>query len=247
MILRLRNKASQEEKDAANASTNLSNQISTNMNTAFGNSQAIQGGLNAQLQNVTNAGLAGKGFLGNEETALRSASKQNAAQQNVTAEQSLNQRNAGGEEGGAATSGAVAAGSERLASNAAAGDAANQLAITNQNGQLARANVNQGLSGLNALSGQETGQADALTGAATSAAGQSFGEQTQAYQPSTFWSGLGTSVLGMGLNAIAPGVGSLATGLLGGGQSSLNQARATSAAGSNGLSTDLGDDLDEGV
>lgn len=186
------------------------------MNTAFSNSQQIQGGLNAQLQGITNAGLAGKGFLGNQETALRSASKENAAQSNVTAEQALNQRNAGGEMGGAATSGAVAAGNERLATTAAAGDAANQLAITNQNANLARSNVSTGLSGLEGLSGQETGQADALSGTAVGAAGNSFNEETQAHQPSTFWSGLGTSVLGMGLNAIAPGVGTLATGVLGG-------------------------------
>lgn len=186
------------------------------MNTAFGNSQQIQGGLNSQLQNITNAGLAGKGFLGNQETALRSASKQNAAQSNVTAEQALNQRNAGGEQGGAASSGAVAAGNERLSTAAAASDSANQLAITNQNANLARSNVTSGLSGLEGLSGQETGQADALGNTAVSGAGQSFGEETAAHQPSTFWSGLGTSVLGMGLNAIAPGVGSLATGVLGG-------------------------------
>lgn len=186
------------------------------MNTAFSNSQQIQGGLNAQLQSVTNAGLAGKGFLGNQETALRSASTQNAAQQNVTAEQSLNQRNAGGEQGGAASSGAIAAGNERLASTAAAGNSANQLAITNQNANLARSNVTTGLNGLEGLSGQETSQADSLTGASVGAAGNSFNEETQANQPSTFWSGLGTSVLGMGLNAIAPGVGSLATGVLGG-------------------------------
>lgn len=186
------------------------------MNKAFGNSQQIQAGLNTQLQGITNAGMAGKGFLGNQETALRSASKENAAQSNVAVEQALNQRNAGGEMGGAASSGAVAAGNERLAASSAAGDAANQLAITNQNANLARANVSQGLSGLEGLSGQVTGQADALSGTAVSGAGQSFNEETQAHQPSTFWSGLGTSVLGMGLNAIAPGVGSLATGVLGG-------------------------------
>lgn len=184
------------------------------MNTAFNNSQQIQGGLNAQLQSITNAGLAGKGFLGNQETALRSASKENAAQSNVTAEQALNQRNAGGEEGGAATSGSVAAGSERLATTSAAEDAANQLSITNQNANLARTNLSTGLNGLEGLSGQETGQADSLTGASVSSAGQSYNEETAAHQPSTFWSGLGTSVLGMGLNAIAPGVGTLATGLL---------------------------------
>lgn len=184
------------------------------MNQTFANSQSIQGGLNSKLNDITNAGMAGKGFLGNQETALRSASKQNAAQSNVTAEQALNQRNAGGEQGGAATSGAVAAGNERLATTAAAGDAANQLQITNQNANLARSNVSTGLSGLEGLSSQVTGQADALSGTAVSGAGQSFNEETQAHQPSTFWSGLGTSVLGMGLNAIAPGVGSLATGLI---------------------------------
>jgi hypothetical protein len=212
----LLNKASQEQKDAATASTNLSNTISSNMNSTFANSQQIQGTLNSQLNNITNAGMAGKGFLGNQETALRSASKQNEAQSNVSAEQALNQRNAGGEQGGAASSGAVAAGNERLASTAAAGDAANQLAITNQNANLARENVSTGLNGLNALSGQITGQTDALTGAANTSAGQSYSEETAAHQPSTFWSGLGTSVLGMGLNAIAPGVGTLASGVLGG-------------------------------
>jgi hypothetical protein len=202
-------KASQQEKDAANASTKLSNQISTNMNTSFANSQQIQGGLNTQLQRLTNAGLAGQGFMPGEEAALRSQSKQDAAQQNVTAEQALNQRLATSPQ----TSGAVAAGNERLATAAAAGDAKNQLGITAQNAALARENVTSGLNGLGSLAGTETNQATGLGGTAVNANENSFKNETQAYQPSTFWSGLGTSIAGMGLNAIAPRVGSLATGL----------------------------------
>jgi hypothetical protein len=212
-ISNAQNKASQEEKNAANASTNLSNTISSNMNQTFANSQAIQGGLNAQLQTLTNQGLAGKGFQNGEEANLRSDSDEQSAQQNVKAEAALNQRNAGGEEGGAATSGAVGSNDALLANAAAAQNASAQRNITGENATLARQNVQSGLSGLGSLSGQETSQADSLGGQAVGASGQSFKEQTQAYQPSTFWSGLGSSVLGMGLNAIAPGAGSLVSGL----------------------------------
>lgn len=212
-IMRLVNKASQQEKDAANASTNLSNQISNNMNTSFANSQQIQGGLNTQLQRLTNAGLAGQGFMPGEEAALRASSKQDAAQQNVTAEQAMNQRLATSPE----TSGSVAANSERLATAAAGQDAANQLGITAKNADLARENVNNGLNGLGSLSGTETNQATGLGNTAVGASENSFKNETTAYQPSTFWSGLGTSILGMGLNAVAPGVGSLASGLFKGG------------------------------
>lgn len=172
-----------------------------------------------------------------QEAALRSASTQNQAQQNVQGEQALNARNAGGEQGGAATSGAVAAGDERQASGAAAQNSANQLNITGQNAQLAQQNVNNGLNGLGALSGQETSQSNSLGGQATNAAGQSFSNETQAYQPSNFWSGIGTSVLGMGLNAVAPGVGSLATGILGGmggGSNNGNNNQNTIQSGSDG-------------
>jgi hypothetical protein len=215
------------------------------MNSTFNNSQQIQGGLNSQLQDITNKGLAGQGFLGNQEAALRSASTQNAAQQNVTAEHALNQRNAGGEEGGAASSGAVAAGNERLATNAAAGNSANQLAITNQNANLARENVSQGLNGLSALSGQVTGQANSLGGQAVGASGQSFNEETQAYQPSNFWSGLATSALGAGVSALTGNVGGLATAALGafgrGPQGALNRASDNSGNSNIGLQQD--DDL----
>jgi hypothetical protein len=183
------------------------------MNQTFANSQQIQGSLNTQLQNVTNMGMAGHGFMPGEEANLKANNAETGAQQNVSAEQAQNQRNAGGEQGGAATSGAVAQGSENLASNAAAGVATANRNVTNTNAQLAQQNVTSGLAGQQGLLSAETGQADAQTGAATGAAGQSFQEQTTAYQPSNFWSGLGSSVLSMGLNAVAPGVGNLAQGL----------------------------------
>lgn len=206
-------KASQEEKDAANASTNLSNTISSNMNKTFANSQAIQGQLGAQLNNVTNAGMAGRGFFNGEEANLRSDAAERGAQSNVSAEQALSARQAAQSQGGAATSGAVGAEDALLASRSATDTTAAQRGITGENDQLARQNVQEGLSGLSNLSGQETSQADAIGGQALQGTGQSFNEETQAYQPSNFWSNLGSSVVGMGLNAIAPGVGTLASGL----------------------------------
>lgn len=200
--MRLQNKASQQEKDAATASTNLSNTISNNMNTSFQNSQNIQGGLNAQLQRITQQGMAGQGFTGGQEANLRSSSDENAAQANVQAEAARNQQNAGGEQGGAATSGAVASGDEATTNAMAAQNAASQRGITNQNTALAQANMREGLTGLSGLSGQETGQADSLTGNSVGASGQSFGEETQANQPSTFWSGLANTALQGGIGAI---------------------------------------------
>jgi hypothetical protein len=103
----------------------------------------------------------------------------------------------------------VAAGDQSLASNAAAQNSATQLGITNQNDVLAQKNISNGLSGLGSLSGQETQQADEGAKNALGGTDQSFGEETKAYQPSNFWSGIGTSVLGMGLNAVAPGLGGI--------------------------------------
>ena len=94
-ILRLLNKASSQEKAAAQDSTNLSNTIASNMNTTFANSQQTQGGLNAQLQRIANAGISGQGFTPGEEANERSQSKEAEAQQDVQAEQALNERNAG--------------------------------------------------------------------------------------------------------------------------------------------------------
>jgi hypothetical protein len=189
------NKASQEEKNAANASTNLSNTISSNMNSTFANSQATQGALGARLNQITNAGMAGQGFLGGQEQNLRDASLENSAQGNVSAQQALNQRNAGGEQGGAATSGSVGANNAAVATGMAQQNARNQFGITNQNATLANANMQEGLNGLSSLSGQQTQQADGLSGTAVGANSNSFHDETQAYQPSTFWSGLGSSAL----------------------------------------------------
>lgn len=186
------------------------------MNTAFSNSDAIQSSLGSQLQRITNAGLAGQGFTPGQETNLRSDAIERGAQSNAQAEVALNRRNAMTGEGGSTTSGAVGQANEQLASSAAASTAGAQRGITDENAQLARQNVTQGLGGLSSLAGQETGEATSLAGTSVGAAGNSFNAETQAYQPSNFWSGLATSAVGMGLNAIAPGVGSLATGLLGG-------------------------------
>lgn len=213
LIWRAQLKASPQEKAAATASTNLSNSITNNMNTSFANSQSTQGALNAQLQNLTQQGMAGQGFGTGQEANLRSDAQETSAQGNLQAEQAANQRNATAGQ----TSGGVAAQNATLASNAAAQNAGAQRGITDQNAQLANNKVTSGLTGLGNLAGQQTQQADSLSGTSVQGAGQSFGEETQANQPSTFWSGLGTSVLGMGLNAIAPSVGSAVSGLLGSG------------------------------
>jgi hypothetical protein len=241
-------KASQQEKTAATASTNLSNQLSSQYSTAFANSQNIQGGLNAQLQNVTNQGLAGQGFMPGEEANLRSDADERSAQANAQAETALNARNAGVSAGGAATSGAVGSNNALLASNSAENLANAQRGITNQNALLAQNKVSQGLSGLSGLSGQITSQADSLGGTAVGASQNSFNNETQAFQPSNFWGQLGTSVLGAGLNAIAPGVGTLASGVLGGltqgsGQQGLRNINAMNSYATGGLQTASDDDI----
>jgi hypothetical protein len=218
------------------------------MQQTFNNSQQIQQSLGTQLQNVVNQGQAGQGFAQGQEANLLANSKEQGAQQNVQAEQALNQRNAGGEAGGAASSGAVAAGSEALASGAAAGTATANRGIVNQNADLATGKIASGLQGMGSLSGQETGQADALGSTAVNADNASFTQQNTAFAPSNFWSNLGGSVLTAGLGAVAGPLGAAGGQMLGSalglnatgpGQAGLTAAQDTSQYGSSGLSTTL--------
>lgn len=239
LISKAINKSSPEEKTAAQASTNLSNQISGDFATTFNNSQQIQGSLNSQLQNLTNQGMAGKGFMNGEEQNLRSDASENSAQATVNGQQGL--QNALAKQGGSGPSGAVGSLDEKLASNSANQNATAQRGITDQNDVLARGNITNGLSGLGQLSSQETGQADALGGQAVGATGQSFSNETQAYQPSNFWGNLAGGVLSTGLDAASGNIaGAVSSGIgaLGGG----NQAQLSAQAGQNALQTDNDDE-----
>jgi hypothetical protein len=215
------------------------------MNTSFSNSQATQGALGGQLQALTAQGMAGQGFTGGQEQNLRSDAQERSAQGDVQAEQALNQRNAGGASGGAATSGAVGAQNAMLASNAANQNATAQRGITDTNANLARQNVQEGLSGLNSLSGQQTSQSSALAGTAVGATSNAMSQDQTVNQPG-FWTGLGESALSGAVNgglALATGGMSALPGMLA--QHSLNNASSMGAG--NSLSNLQTDNPDVGI
>jgi len=203
------NKASDQEKQAADQNQAFTTDLQNQYKQEFGNAQQIQGSLNQQLQNVMNQGMAGHGFLNGEESALRSDATERSAQQQIQAQQAANQQIAARSEGGALTSGAVAQGAERNAADAAANNAAAQRDITQQNAMLARQNVQQGMSGLGSLAGQEASLANGTGGNAVSNGAASFQQVTQAHQPSNFWGNLGSGLVGGVVNAFAPGVGTM--------------------------------------
>lgn len=203
------NKASQEQKDAANQNKQFTTDLMNHFNTEFGQSQNIQGALNAKLQSIMNQGMAGKGYLNGEEAALRSDATEQNAQANQQAEQATAARQAARSEGGTLTSGAVAAEDANRANQLAAEESAAQRGITERNAQLARQNVSEGAAGLGNLAGTEASQADSLAGTASSNAANSYQEVTQAYQPSNFWTNLAAGVVGGIGNIVAPGVGSM--------------------------------------
>lgn len=200
------NKASQEQKDAANQNKQFTTDLMNHFNTEFGQSQNIQGALNAKLQSIMNQGMAGKGYLNGEEAALRSDATEQNAQANQQAEQATAARQAARSEGGALTSGAVAAQDANRSNQLAAEEAAAQRGITERNAQLARQNVSEGAAGLGNLAGTEASQADSLAGTASSNAANSYQEVTQAFQPSGFWGALGGGLLSM-IPYVGPAVG----------------------------------------
>jgi len=203
------NKASDQEKQAADQNQAFTTDLQNQYKQEFGNAQQIQGSLNQQLQNVMNQGMAGHGYLNGEEAALRSDATERNAQQQIQGQQAANQQIAARSEGGALTSGAVAQGVQQNAANAAAQNSAAQRGITEQNAMLARQNVAQGMSGLGQLGGQMGSLATGTGGNAVQNGSNSFNEVTQAHQPSNFWGNLAGGLVGGAVNAFAPGVGTM--------------------------------------
>lgn len=206
------NKASDQEKSAATQNQNFTTELQNQYGQEFGNSQQIQGALNSQLQGIMNRGQAGQGFQPGEEANLRTDATENAAHQAVQGEQALGQQLASHSEGGALTSGGAAQLAEQNTAGAAASNAAAQRGITGENAQLARQNVQQGMSGLSGLSQQMAGQTDATGGMAVNNGANSFNQVTQAYQPSNFWGNLAGGLAGGVVNSFASGAGSLLAG-----------------------------------
>jgi hypothetical protein len=200
LILFAVNKESQQQEDAYQNQANLAATLTNNLNTTFGESQNINGALNAQLQGITNRGLAGQGFTPGEEANLSSEAKQGQAQANVTAEQTT--QNALARQGGEQGSGAVAQLDEKNASNAAQQDADKQFDITTENSKLASGNVQSGLQGLGALGGELGGTSVNFGNSANTGDTNTFKEA-----PTDFWGNLGESLLSQGLTGAIGNVG----------------------------------------
>ena len=194
-------KASSQQKDAASQNQAFTTNLQGMFQNQFGNSQAIQGSLNQQLQGLVSQGQAGQGYAPGEEANLRADSKDQAAQQSIEQQQATGQRLAA--QGVDPTSGSVAQIDAQGSNAAAAGDASAQRAITTNNANLAQDKVSQGLSGLGSLAGTESSAANGVGGLAVQNASNSYNEVTQAYQPSNFLGNLAGGVLSAGLGAIA--------------------------------------------
>jgi hypothetical protein len=240
-------KASEQQKEAADQNQAFTTQLQGMFTNQFQNAQNIQGALNAQLQSITNQGLAGRGLINGEEAALRTNSTENQAQANVQGQRALQARVAQTP----LTGGALGQIVGQQTANNAAQNAAAQRNITLLNANLARQNVGQGLSGLTSLSGQEAGLAGSVGGMAVNNASNSYNEVTQAHQPSNFWGNLAGGVVGGALNMVAPGIGSsigssISNGINGpanvptGSASMPTSYSGPSGGGSLGLAGDLG-------
>lgn len=220
------NKASQEEKTAADQQQAFAATLQKNYDQQLGQANASNQFLTQRLQQAFSQAQAGQGFTPAQEAALKSNNiegQANATQQAQAATNRIIQQQGGG---GGTTSGAAAQIAAQTARSSANQAATNNRNIDIANAQQAQSNLTSTGSLLSGLSGQQTSLANGIAGTAVNQSGNAFDATKTAYAPSNFWGNLGQGLLSGGINALAGvatgGLSSIGSGLMKGSSSSSN-------------------------
>jgi hypothetical protein len=208
------------EKGLQGQSENLSETLSANAATEFGEQQGTIKDINAQLSRLE-SGQTGPGFGAQEEAANVAGIENNAGAMARNVTQAVQNQNAGqtfqgsGDTSGLGRTSAIRQQIGEEAKSSAAGQEANALnANTAANFATGRAETVQTIGGLDALSGQEN--PNAAYSEATNANSTSFGEaktiQEQQQEKDAAIAGLVTGGLGLGADFLTGGIAGAAGG-----------------------------------
>jgi len=206
------NKASQQEKDAAQASQKFTEQLRSQYQTQFNQAAGTQNFLANRLQDIFTQAQAGYGFSPAEKAALETRNTEQAAQQNQNQQVATNRiiQQQGG--GGGTTSGAGAQLAAQSVAQANAQRAAGANNIELANAQQARATLNNTGSLLSGVGAQQASLAAGTGNTSVSSGDSSFNQVAAAFKPSNFWSNLAQgAVSGLAQGALGVATGGLST------------------------------------